>query len=551
MNWKLKPHASFPGVEGPVVACVMDGVGIGQQDESDAVWLARTPHLDSLRDIALTTQLSAHGKAVGLPSDGDMGNSEVGHNALGAGRTFDQGAKLVAQAIASGSLFEGEIWKALGQRVRTSGEAMHFIGLLSDGNVHSHIDHLFALLRRCDHEEIEKVRVHILLDGRDVAETSALDYVDSLENLLAEIHRKQNRDYRIASGGGRMVITMDRYQAEWAMVERGWKTHVLGEARGFTSARNAIETLRDEEPGLSDQSLPPFVIVEGSGAPVGPIRDHASVVFCNFRGDRAIEISQAFEDEHFPHFDRSPRPDVLYAGIMQYDGDLQVPQRFLVAPPVIDRTLGEHLARNRVAQLAISETQKFGHVTFFWNGNRSGRFDEGLENYIEIPGDNRPFEEHPEMKASEITDALIAELQTGRYRHARINYANGDMVGHTGHRDASVTAVETVDREIGRILPVIKQLRGALLLTADHGNADCMFDLDPETGKPRRDGAGKVVVKTSHTLNPVPLYVYAPGHPLLLAPHASGAPLAHISATVLHLLGLRAPEDYAASLIAE
>jgi len=551
MSWKLEPHPSFPGVEGPVVACVMDGVGIGRNDESDAVWLARTPYIDGLREISLSTQLSAHGRSVGLPSDGDMGNSEVGHNALGAGRTFDQGAKLVAQAIASESLFRGEIWTALVQRVRASGEAMHFIGLLSDGNVHSHIDHLYALLRRCDHEEIEKVRVHILLDGRDVPETSALDYVDALENLLAEICRSPNRDYRVASGGGRMVVTMDRYQAEWEMVERGWQTHVLGEARGFSSARNAIEILRDEDPGLSDQWLPPFVIVDSSGAPVGPIRDHASVVLFNFRGDRAIEISQAFEDENFPHFDRSPRPDVLYAGMMQYDGDLQVPRRFLVSPPVIDRTLGEHLARNRIAQLAISETQKFGHVTFFWNGNRSGRFDEGLEKYIEIPSDNRPFEQHPEMKASEITDALIAELQTGRYRHARINYANGDMVGHTGHRDAAVEAVESVDREIGRILPVIKQLRGALVLTADHGNADCMFDLDPETGKPRRDAAGNVSVKTSHTLNPVPLHIYAPGHRLFLAPHASGAPLAHISATVLHLLGLGAPEDYAASLLAE
>ncbi len=550
MNWKLERHPSFPGVEGPVLVCVMDGVGIGRQDESDAVWLARTPHLDSLRATALSTRLAAHGTAVGMPSDNDMGNSEVGHNALGAGRTFDQGAKLVAGAIASGSLFEGETWKALGQRVRASGEPMHFIGLLSDGNVHSHIDHLFALLRRCHQEEITSVRVHILLDGRDVAETSALEYVDALEDLLAEISARPDRDYRIASGGGRMVITMDRYQADWSMVERGWQTHVHGEARGFANPRQAIETLRDEDPGLGDQWLPPFTIVARDGSPIGPIRDHGSVILCNFRGDRAIEISQAFEDENFPHFPRGPRPDVLYAGMMQYDGDIQVPKRFLVDPPAIDRTLGEHLARNKVSQLAISETQKFGHVTFFWNGNRSGRFDENLEKYIEIPGDTRPFEEHPAMKAAEITDQLITELRTGRYRHARINYANGDMVGHTGHRDAAVAAVESVDREIGRLLPVIQQLRGALLLTADHGNADCMFDLDSETGNPRRDESGRIFAKTSHTLNPVPLCLFAPGYPLQFASHASDAPLAHLSATVLHLLGLQAPEDYAASLIA-
>jgi 2,3-bisphosphoglycerate-independent phosphoglycerate mutase len=348
-----------------------------------------------------------------------------------------------------------------------------------------------------------------------------------------------------------MLITMDRYAAEWAMVERGWNTHVHGEARGFASARQAIETLRGEDPGLSDQWLPPFAIVENDGAPIGPIRDHSAVIFYNFRGDRAIEISQAFEADSFSHFERGQRPDVLYAGMMQYDGDLRVPGRFLVQPPAIDRTLGEYLARNRIPQLAISETQKYGHVTYFWNGNRSGRFDEKLETYIEIPSDTLPFEEHPEMKASQITDSLIGELVTGRYRHARVNYANGDMVGHTGNRDAAVLAVESVDREIGRLLPVIEELKGALLVTADHGNADCMFDVDPETGQALEDDAGRILVKTSHTLNPVPFYLYAPGRPLRLAQGASGSPLAHVSATVLHLLGLRAPEDYAPSLVAD
>jgi 2,3-bisphosphoglycerate-independent phosphoglycerate mutase len=480
-----------------------------------------------------------------------MGNSEVGHNAMGAGRTFDQGAKLVGRAVASGSLFDGETWQALARRTRDSGQPLHFIGLLSDGNVHSHTDHLFALLRRCDREEIEKARIHVLLDGRDVPETSALEYVDALEELLAELRHARARDYRIASGGGRMAITMDRYGADWGMVEKGWRTHVHGEARGFSSARQAIETFRDEERGLSDQWLPPFTIVEGDGSPVGAIRDHSGVIFYNFRGDRAIEISQAFEAATFSHFERGQRPDVLYAGMMQYDGDLQVPERFLVSPPKIDRTLGEYLARNSITQLAISETQKFGHVTYFWNGNRSGRFDDKLETYIEIPSDSVPLDERPAMKAEEITDRLVGELLSGHYRHARVNYANGDMVGHTGNRDAAVVAVECVDREIGRLLPVIEKMRGALLVTADHGNADCMFDLDEKTGEARRDAEGKIAVKTSHTLNPVPLYLYAPGQSLQLAPGAGGAPLAHISATVLHLLGLQAPEDYSASLIAD
>lgn len=549
MDWKLEKHPSFPGVAGPVVVCVMDGVGLGRRDESDAVWLAKTPHLDQLARTAPSAALKAHGQAVGMPSEEDMGNSEVGHNAIGAGRVFDQGAKLVSLAIASGDLFQGQTWKDLGDRVRSSGESMHFMGLLSDGNVHSHIDHLFAMIRRCDQEEIRKVRVHILTDGRDVAEHSALDYVEALEELLQAIRRKADRDYRIASGGGRMWITMDRYAADWPMVERGWRTHVQGQARTFTSAREAILTLRDEEPGVSDQFLPPFVIADEGDDPNGMIKDGASVILFNFRGDRAIEITQAFESETLTHFDRGPVPDILYAGMMQYDGDLHLPSRYLVQPPSIERTLGEYLVHNGIPQLAISETQKFGHVTYFWNGNRSGYFDESMENYIEIPGDNLPFEERPWMKAAEITDRTIEELLTQRYRHARINYANGDMVGHTGHRLAAVEAVEVVDLQIGRLLPVIEKLRGALVITADHGNADCMFMLDKKTGEPILSQNGQPKVMTSHTLNAVPLHIFAPSLPMRLRSQAEPAGLASLAATVLELLGRSAPDDFAPSLL--
>jgi 2,3-bisphosphoglycerate-independent phosphoglycerate mutase len=551
MSWKLERHPTFPGVEGPVFVCVMDGVGIGRRDDSDAVWLARTPNLDRLGEIAVTTELAAHGKSVGMPSDGDMGNSEVGHNALGAGRIFDQGAKLVGQAIANESLFEGEAWRSVTSRVRESGEPLHFLGLLSDGNVHSHIDHLFSMLRRCEAEAIERVRVHVLLDGRDVPATSALDYLDALEELLQSLRERSGRDYRVASGGGRMAVTMDRYGAEWDMVERGWQAHVRGEGRGFGTAREAIETLREESPGIGDQYLPAFVIVDSDGGPVGPIRDGAAVVLYNFRGDRAIEISQAFENEDFPHFDRGPRPDVLYAGMIQYDGDLKIPECFLVTPPSIDRTLGEYLARNEFPQLAVSETQKFGHVTYFWNGNRSGHFDEKLETYIEVPSEALPFEERPWMKAAEITDAVLAELAIRDYRHVRLNYANGDMVGHTGVRDSAIQAVEAVDLQIGRLLPVIDALGGAIIVTADHGNADCMFDLDKESREPKRDGNGRIEARTSHTLNPVPCHIYVPGHSLLLSTDVRSPGLANIAATVLQLLGLRAPHDYAPSLLAD
>jgi len=277
--------------------------------------------------------------------------------------------------------------------------------------------------------------------------------------------------------------------------------------------------------------------------------DDDSVVFFNFRGDRAIEITRAFEAEDFPHFDRGQRPDVLYAGMMQYDGDLRLPTLYLVAPPAIDRTLGEYLARAGLPQLAISETQKFGHVTYFWNGNRSGAFDADVETYVEIPSDRRPFEERPWMKAAEITDRLIEELETGRYRHARVNYANGDMVGHTGHRTAAIQAVEAVDLQLARLLPVIEALGGALIVTADHGNADCMYEIDKRTGEPAHNARGAIRVKTSHTLNPVPVHVFAPGQPIELDPKVAKPGLANLASTVLCLMGFEAPEDYEPCLI--
>ena len=549
-DWQLKKHPTFPGVPGPVLIVVMDGVGCGASNEGDAVWLARTPTLDRLSEMSLTTRLRAHGTAVGLPSDDDMGNSEVGHNAFGAGRIFDQGAKRVQMAIDSGEIFEGEEWKNLVRRVSESGEPMHFIGLLSDGNVHSHIKHLFAMLRRCNEEGVQHARVHILLDGRDVPETSALEYVEALEKVLHDLNEQGGRDYRIASGGGRMFITMDRYNADWSMVERGWKHHVLGEGRGFASATEAIQILRDENPGMIDQDLLSFVIVDGEGDPVGPIRDGAAVVLFNFRGDRALELTRAFTEPELSEFDRGPIPDVEFVGMMEYDGDLKLPRHYLVQPPHIDRTMGEYLARNQVSQFACSETQKFGHVTYFWNGNRSGMFDEVYEEYVEVPSDLVPFEQRPWMKAAEITDATLAALHRGGMRHGRINYANGDMVGHTGSLDASVIAVEAVDLSLARIIPVIEKLNGALIVTADHGNCDEMFELDKKSGDFQRDATGNLRNKTSHTLNAVPCYVYVPGNRTLRLDDGIQNPgIANISATTFQLLGYERPEGYETSIL--
>lgn len=541
----LQRFSKFPGVKGPLVIVVMDGYGIAPPTEGNAIALARKPNLDALFAKYPNTLLKAHGKAVGLPSDDDMGNSEVGHNAIGAGAVYEQGASLVNQAIASGKLFERQAWKDVVGNAQRGG-TLHFLGLFSDGNVHSHINHLTALIKRAKQEGARQVRVHILLDGRDVGETSALDYVLPFEKFLKEVS-DSGFDARIASGGGRMKITMDRYEADWGMVERGWKCHVLAEGRAFATAEEAINTLRAEGGRVIDQDLPPFVIAK-DGKPVGPIVDGDSVVFFNFRGDRAIEISRAFEEENFPYFDRKRRPKVVYAGMLEYDGDLHIPKRFLVAPPEIKNTIGEQLASMGVSQLAISETQKFGHVTYFWNGNRSGKFDDKTETYIEIPSDRVSFDERPWMKAAEITDAMIEQLKTGKYRCARMNYANGDMVGHTGNLRAATMAVEAVDLELGRLLPVIDAMDGMAIITADHGNADEMLEMDKKTGKPALDKTGRFKAKTSHTLNPVPCIFYGK-QSLGLKINGSGFGLSDLAATTANLLGYQPSEGWDRSIL--
>ncbi len=523
---------------GPVVLVVMDGVGINTQTAGNAVAAANTPTLDHLYTHYPLRQLKAHGTAVGLPSDDDMGNSEVGHNALGAGQVYSQGAKLVNESIASGRIFASEAWRELVDGVQTDDRTFHFLGLLSDGNVHSHIEHLLALLRQVKKEGVKRARVHILLDGRDVGETSALDYVERLETQLAQLN-DASFDGAIASGGGRMQVTMDRYEANWGMVERGWRTHVLGEGRGFTCAAAAIQTLRAEHPGVIDQDLPPFVI-HRDGQVIGTIHDGDSVLLFNFRGDRALEITRAFEQSAFEKFDRVRHPRVHYAGMLEYDGDLHIPARYLVSPPEIENTLGELLAQRGVTQLAISETQKYGHVTYFFNGNRTNKFSEAYEDYVEIPSDVVPFEQRPWMKSAEITDELIARIQSGKYRFIRVNYPNGDMVGHTGIFQSTEVGVEALDIALSRLLPVIDAAGGMAIVTADHGNAEEMFEIDPKTGAPARDANGRIRAKTSHTLNPVPCVFYdnTANKDRYTVQTARDFGLANIAATVADLLGV-------------
>ena len=545
---KLTKNASFEGVKGPVLTIVMDGVGIAPATEANAVASAYTPTLDMLMAKYPMVSLRAHGTAVGLPSDDDMGNSEVGHNALGAGQVFAQGAKLVSQSIESGKMFASETWNSLISNVKTNNSTLHFIGLFSDGNVHSHIDHLKAMLVRAKEEGTAKVRIHILIDGRDVGETSALDYIEPFEEFIASL-RADNFDIKIASGGGRMKITMDRYEADWSMVEAGWKTHVLGEGRQFCCAKKAVETYR-EELHVIDQDLPPFVIAE-DGKPVGTIEDGDSVIFYNFRGDRSIEISKAFDDEEFTKFDRVRYPKVVYAGMLEYDGDLHIPHKYLVSPPEITNTMGEYLANTGVSQLAISETQKYGHVTYFWNGNKSGKFSEELETYIEVPSDVVPFEQRPWMKCAEITDKLIECLESGKYQYLRVNFPNGDMVGHTGSLLATRCSMEALDLQLARILAVVDKLGGVALITADHGNADEMFELDKKTGLPKAGKDGKFKAKTSHTLNPVPCIFYDNFYADKYTVKADEGKfgLSNVAATMVNLMGYDAPEMWDESII--
>ncbi len=539
MKLELKKTDRFRGRPGPLLLIIMDGVGLGKPDETNAVYLAKTPTLDKLLGSKMALRLKAHGTAVGLPTDEDMGNSEVGHNAIGAGRVFAQGAKLVDASIAAGKIFTSAIWQELLRRGATGG-TLHFVGLLSDGNVHSHIKHLFALLENCASNGVKRVRLHILLDGRDVGAKTALTYIEQTEGLLDRLNRESGCDYRIGSGGGRMVTTMDRYNADWRVVERGWNAHVLGQGRGFASASEAVQTMYHEDAQMTDQYLPAFVIVDGAGAPVGTIQNGDGVVNFNFRGDRAIEISRAFEAKQFAEFERQRFPDVLYAGMMEYDGDLHIPGKYLVSPPEIDRVLSEYLCAAGVTSFALSETQKYGHVTYFWNGNRSGYIDAALETFVEIESDKIQFDQAPKMKAFEIATQAEELLRSGKFRFGRINFANGDMVGHTGVMEATITAVETVDTCVGRLLEVVKEMQGIAIVTADHGNADEMFTVKN----------GKKSVKTAHTLNPVPFVIIdtALAGEYELS-HVENPGLSNIAATILNLLGYIAPQEYDPSLI--
>ncbi|XP_031112792.1 2,3-bisphosphoglycerate-independent phosphoglycerate mutase [Ipomoea triloba] len=548
-SWKLNDHPKLP--KGKTIALiVLDGWGEAKPNEYNAIHVAETPTMDSLKQGNPDTWrlVKAHGTAVGLPTEDDMGNSEVGHNALGAGRIFAQGAKLVDLALASGKIYEGDGFKYIKESFETG--TLHLIGLLSDGGVHSRLDQLQLLLKGAAERGAKRIRVHALTDGRDVLDGSSVGFMETLENDLAKL-RENGIDAQVASGGGRMYVTMDRYENDWDVVKRGWDAQVLGEApHKFRNPVEAIKKLR-EAPKATDQYLPPFVIVDENGKAVGPIVDGDAVVTFNFRADRMVMLAKALEYENFDKFDRVRFPKIRYAGMLQYDGELKLPSRYLVSPPEIDRTSGEYLVHNGVRTFACSETVKFGHVTFFWNGNRSGYFNADMEEYVEIPSDvGITFNVQPKMKAIEIAEKARDAILSRKFDQVRVNIPNGDMVGHTGDIAATIEACKAADIGVKMILDAIEQVGGIYVVTADHGNAEDMVKRNKK-GEPLLDKTGNIQILTSHTCEPVPIAIGGPG----LTPGtrfrrdvATGG-LANVAATVMNLHGFEAPSDYETTLI--
>ncbi|KNA17410.1 hypothetical protein SOVF_080240 [Spinacia oleracea] len=548
-SFKLADHPKLPK-DKILALVVLDGWGEANPDKYNCIHVAETPTMDSLKQGAPEKWrlIRAHGTAVGLPSEDDMGNSEVGHNALGAGRIYAQGAKLVDKALASGKIFDGDGFNYIKDSFETG--TVHFIGLLSDGGVHSRLDQLQLLLTGSADRGAKKIRVHVLTDGRDVLDGSSIGFVETLENHLTQL-RQKGIDAQIASGGGRMYVTMDRYENDWEVVKRGWDAQVLGEAPyKFKSAVEAVKKLR-EDTKANDQYLPPFVIVDENEKAVGPIVDGDAVVTFNFRADRMTMLAKALEYENFDNFDRVRYPKIRYAGMLQYDGELKLPNHYLVSPPEIERTSGEYLVHNGVRTFACSETVKFGHVTFFWNGNRSGYFNSEMEEYVEIPSDSGiSFNVQPLMKALEIGEKARDAILSRKFHQVRVNIPNGDMVGHTGDVEATVVAFKAADEAVKMIFDAIEQVGGIYVVTADHGNAEDMVKRDKK-GQPQLDKNGNVQILTSHTLQPVPIAIGGPGLAagVRFRKDVPDGGLANVAATVINLHGYEAPSDYEPTLI--
>ena len=540
----LKNLQQYFSGRGPLIHVVLDGWGVGAADETNAVNRANLPVISRLIRGCPYTQLWTHGKYVGLPNEKDMGGSEVGHMTMGAGMVMEQGPTLIQDLLQSGEFFENPVLSRIIQNCVERDTPLHLLGLLSNGNIHSHVDHTEAIIRHAFQSGIRRCYLHALLDGRDTGVQSALDFTEPFEKLFSELKgQRPGIDYAFASGGGREVITMDR-DNNWEKIETGWQIHVQGQSENqFPSIRDAIEHFRKQNPEIIDQDIPGFVIIR-NGEAVSRIEDQHALIFTNFRGDRATQFSRAVLADEFPYFERYRCPEVLFAGMTQYDQDNQIPPDYLVGTPVVEEPFGKRILELGLKQFRLSETQKFAHVTFFYNGGYREPLDPLKENYHFIASDKIPsFAERPAMKASGISKKAVEFINSGEYQYGLINFANADMVGHTGDFQATVRAVEAVDSALDNIVRAIDAVNGLLVITADHGNADEMLISNQN---------GTLEISAKHSLNPVPFLIYDPLYngDYRLKPFGQeyNNNLSNIAATNFLLLGQAVPDDLAPSL---
>ena len=498
----------------PIALIIMDGFGESKIAEGNAVLNAKTPNLDKLVSECPNTLIAASGMDVGLP-EGQMGNSEVGHTNIGAGRIVYQDLTRVSKSIVDGDFFTNEVLVEAMNNAKNS--ALHLMGLISDGGVHSHIDHLKALIKMAKEQGVENVFVHGFTDGRDVAPTSALSFVEDIENYMNEVGVG-----KFASLSGR-YYAMDR-DKRWERVQLAYEAMVNGKGNTATSAKEAIEKSYADD--KIDEFVVPTVMVDENGQPVGLIKENDSIVFGNFRPDRAREITRALVCDEFVGFDR-PCMKTFFVCLTTYDVTIKN-VHVAFKPQSLENTLGEYLAKNEKTQLRTAETEKYAHVTFFFNGGVE-EANEGEERLLVPSPKVATYDLQPEMNAPELTEKVLSKIDEDKYDFIVLNYANPDMVGHTGVVDAAIKAVETVDTCVGKVVEKILSKNGNVLITADHGNAELMQD--PET---------KTTI-TAHSTNPVPFIVV--GEEFKTANLREGGRLSDIAPTVLDMMNLKKPEE--------
>lgn len=521
--------------DGPVVLAILDGVGLSLNQNGNAVYQASTPFLSKAAKNYQGTALQASGEAVGI-LPGVMGNSEVGHNTIGCGQIYKHGSAHIKAAFDDGSIWQSDAWTKVMQILANDpSKTLHFSGIFSDGDVHSNIGQLEIMIRKAYGEGARRVRVHAIFDGRDVPPQSEPKYINRLEEFAKQF---DDLDLKIADGGGRMTTTADRYGNDWPMVKRGWNLMMHGTSENkFHSATEAIEAFRQKDPEIQDQYLPDFVVVDENDAPVGIINKGDVLIYYDFRADRAVEIASAFDLVEFTEFDRGDYQagDVFFVGLTEYDTDREIPKNQLVEPVVIKDTLSEFLSQRNISNLGISETVKFGHISYYFNGNSYAELPG--EKLIEIPSDTLPFDSRPWMKSAEITDAVLDNLKN--FKFVRLNFPGGDMVGHFAKMQPTIQAMEAIDLALARLANALDELGGCLIITADHGNAEELLD---EDGRP----------KTSHSTNPVPFIIYdnTENRDKYQIANLPNAGLSNIAATVAVLLGQdNYPGSWSASLI--